>query len=72
MTVLTPEEQDRQELFNEYVSWRLEMIHSNPEIDPSEFSNFEEWCEVQDINISNKKPRIKKRNSRAKKIQQTA
>ena len=61
MAVFTPKEQERQDLFNEYVTWRLEMIHSNPDINPTEFSSFDEWCQVQNIDNSLQKPRIKKR-----------
>ena len=61
MAVFSPEERAKQELYNEYVIWRLEMIHSSPETNPSNFSTFDEWQKEK-----HKKPRLKKRIKRTK------
>lgn len=68
--MLTPEERARQDLYNEYVLWRLELLHSNPDLDPAQVSDFDEWCEA--CNVALKKPKIKKRTTRARKKKQTA
>lgn len=62
--ILTQEEQVRQEMFNEYVIWRLEMIQANPGITFTDFSTFDEWREV---NYPTPKPKLKKR----KKLEKT-
>lgn len=67
--MMTPEERKRQDLYNQYVTWRLELLYSNPTIDPTTVSNFDEWCEVCNVVASNQKPKIRKRktNDRKKK-----
>lgn len=61
---LTKEEQERQNKFNEYVIWRLEMIHTNPKKDPTNFNSFSEWEAVMH---PPERPRIKKRLKRNEK-----
>jgi hypothetical protein len=54
----TPEERIRQDMYDEYVVWRLELIHTKTDMNPTEISNFEEWKAVM---YPTKKPKVKKR-----------
>jgi len=67
--MLSPKERERQDRYNEYVIWRLELLYSNSDQNPSEVSNFEEWHATM---YSDKKPKIRKRKRNDRKKKQTA
>ena len=67
--MLSPKERERQDRYNEYVIWRLELLHSNSDQNSSEVSSFEGWHEAM---YSDKKPKIRKRKRNDRKKKQTA
>jgi len=64
--MITPDDKIRQGLYNDYVLWRLELLHCDPSLTPADVSDFNEWCKAQGIKTSTKKPKFKKRKRNAK------